>query len=522
MHVSHPVIEFHQYAAGHPDDRLLLFAAPAKDIWGWAGVPRKGWKIRMLYQRWITQSRQQEVVSFWDQASTPRQHQEKRYLVGPTAITVAILEEPSISNGKIQLDYDRPFSLTDSTAEKLGKAATVVVARMSKRLTDDELGVLEDSSKWSDEEFQYNYVLESLTQIKTAAKDPDRFIVHHQLTDGDALELVTSLEALCRPAVIVDGQHRLYGAAHSQADEIWLPVVAIPNSPWMEQIYQFVIINEKAKKVESSLLTDIFGSSLTPSEQGEIRSQLATSGAAVEERIAAVIAGRNSSSPFYNLVRIRLDGDPPGGVAGFIPEATIRQLIEGGRGSLGWRSDARFFNRYIAPTYPERTEWDSWSDGLWREYWFAFWQEVRDWYNAQAKSPLWTIDQTNLTKAVTLRLYQRLFMEMAISQVENAEASRETLIEVLGEEVANEKLDEIIRNSAIPDSVDEFRTQVREWFLADGVPVRVFEYPWVSSLDDAEGQGELYSEFEDAWKLSKDPAKTYRARNVKVFTTDDK
>ena len=46
--------------------------------------------------------------------------------------------------------------------------------------------------------------------------------------------------------LVVDGQHRLYGAAHATND-IQLPVVAIPNSPWMEQIYQFVVINKGPK-----------------------------------------------------------------------------------------------------------------------------------------------------------------------------------------------------------------------------------------------------------------------------------
>ena len=522
MEYKLPLIEFHQYGADHPDDRLLMFAAPAKVLWGWAGIPRKGWKVRMLYQRWITESRQQEVVSFWDEASTPRDEQPKRFLVGPTAITVAILDEPVIEDGRLVLAYNRPFAPTDPLHQALQASATIVVNRMAPRLNDEEKAILEDPSMWSDEFFQHNYVLESLCQIKAASTDPDSFIKQHAMTDDDIAELVNSLEALCRPALVVDGQHRLYGAANASKAEVILPVVAIPNSPWMEQIYQFVVINERAKKVESSLLTDIFGSSLTPSEQKEIRAQLQAIGAQVDPRIAAVIAARTVESPFYNLVNIRLDGDPPSGPRGFIPEATMRQLIDGGRGARGWRADDEFYTNFIEPTFPERTEWDSWSDGKWRDYWFAFWQEVRDWYNAQDTSAkLWDIEQTNLTKAVTLRLYQRLFIEKAIDRVAGVHASRETLVEVLGEEVADEKLAERIREMAIPSSVDDFRVLVREWFLKDGVPVRVFTYPWVSSLDDSEGQDVLFSELEDAWEGSK-PGKTYRARNAKVFTTADR
>ena len=518
----YPVIEFHQYGSSDPDDRLLMFAAPATSLWGWAGVPRKGWKIRMLYQRWINESRKQEVKQFWDQASTPRDNQAKKYLVGPTAITLAIVDDIDVSSGNISLEYHPPFDMGDSTSIKLSKAAEVVISRMRSRLTSDEFDILSDSSRWFDGTVEHNYVLESLIQIQQASADPDKFISHNDLDNAEALSLVSSLESLCRPALIVDGQHRLYGAAHSNSETILLPVVAIPNSPWMEQIYQFVVINEKAKKVESSLLTDIFGSSLTPSEQAEIRSQLSSSGAQVDPRIAAVIAGRDTESPFYNMVRIRLEGDPVNGSPGFIPEATIRQLIEGGRGGLGWRSDNEFYEAFVAPTFPNRAEWDSWSNGKWREFWFAFWDEVRDWYNAISDSLLWSNEQSNLTKAVTLRMYQKLFMEMAISRIDGAAASRETLVEVLGEEVAEQRLSENLRKLALPMDVANFRTLVRDWFLKDGVPVRVFTYNWVSSLDDQTGQEALYEEFVDAWKLTRDPTKTYRARNSKIFTTEDK
>ena len=44
----------------------------------------------------------------------------------------------------------------------------------------------------------------------------------------------------------------------------------------------------------------------------------------------------------------------------------------------------------------------------------AFWDEVKTHYNAKSRSgPLWHDEQTNLTKAVTLRLFQKLFIEEA-------------------------------------------------------------------------------------------------------------
>ncbi|KQY07980.1 hypothetical protein ASD37_08390 [Mycobacterium sp. Root135] len=475
----------------------------------------------MLYQRWITESRQQEVIGFWNQASKRRSDEPRKYLVGPNAITAALFDDPIIDNGKLILSYDRPFRDEDSLTDKLAACAGIVMNRMRPRLTVDELSVLSSGPPWPDLAFAHNYVLESLCQIQWAFLDPQDFIDKNEIEESSVRQLVESLEALCRPALIVDGQHRLFGAANADA-EILLPVVAIPSSPWMEQIYQFVVINEKAKKVDSSLLTDIFGSSLTPSEQTLIRRQLVAAGASVDPRIAAVVASRDVGSPFYGMVKINLDGDPPGIAKGFIPDATIRQLIDGGSGSKGWRSDDSFYEKFVSPTFPDRQEWDSYSDGLWRPYWFAFWSAVKEWYNAEASLDLWSEKQSNLTKAVTLKLFQKLFMAQAATRVEGVLVSRATLVDVLGEEVADEKLLESIEKVAIPRTPEEFAEMVRSWFLQDGVPVRVFEYPWVSSLDDSSGQQALYEELEEAFKHSKDPLKKYRAQNNKIFTTPDK
>lgn len=55
---KYPAITFHQYESTGNDDALIFFAAPAKALAAWAGIPRKGWHVRMLYQRWITPSRE--------------------------------------------------------------------------------------------------------------------------------------------------------------------------------------------------------------------------------------------------------------------------------------------------------------------------------------------------------------------------------------------------------------------------------------------------------------------------------
>lgn len=327
-------------------------------------------------------------------------------------------------------------------------------------------------------------------------------------------------------ALVVDGQHRLLGAARVSHD-IWLPVVLIPNAQWVDQIYQFVTINETAKKVDTSLLTDIFGNSLTPEEQDVTRKRFAHTKIDVEARIAAVIAGQHPDSPFRGLVSVALgDSVPPGVSPGFLTEATIRSLIEGGRGGTpGWRTDNEFYETYVKPTIPDVDDWQSWSTGQWRPYWFAFWRAVRDFYNQEAatQGPLWTAggpdSQTNLTKAVTLRLMQELFMRKAVERAESAHSLGDILRSRFSEDEAEQILAEEMAKLALPPDPAAFEAQVREWFLSKGVPVRVFLRPWVGSLDDAQGIQDLREELTSAYNLS-NRGERYHARNAKVFAVD--
>lgn len=512
-----PVQTFHQYGGSDDRDLLLLFVAPAKDLAKWAGVPRKGWHIRMLYQRWITPTREEELRDFWNDACDAA----KGYILGPTAITIAIVGEPLMSNGRIDIAYSPIIDFAADPVRNLGTLAVSVLPKIQLRLNDQQKAMLDsfstDPLKKTLPDVEHDYVFEFAMQLAQMRADPSWFVEHNAIDDAGVTELVTALEAICRPAVVVDGQHRLYGAA-SATPHVYLPVVAIPRCNWTEQIYQFIIINEKAEPIETSLLTDIFGSSLTRDEQQKLRTKLERAKVKVEERIAAIIAARDPHSPFLDMVKLNLPGDPPGGSTPYVPESTMRQLIEGGRGALGWRSDDEFYEYFISPTFPDRQQWESWTSGAWRSYWFAFWETVRDYYNEEARKarkkaaeaagqegegvavePLWSKrEQSNLTKAVTLRLFQKLFMQFAIDKMKQVEKTKTILVEAIGEENATEKIRQLQRQAAVPSEVMAFQEQLLSDFLGKGVPVRFFTTPWKTSLDDPQGQEDLWFELQKA------------------------
>jgi hypothetical protein len=524
--IRYPVLKFHQFDSDTIDDQLILFAAPARRLAAWAGIPRKGWRVRMLYQRWITPGRGDEVKRFWNDAgriSPGKRH----YLLGPTALTLAATNPLDINEDGIALQYQPPFATADDEFTQMSTAAEVALATIVPRLDDDERATLDEVGTnlgYTPNDYEPNHVLQSAIQISQIAYDSQDFCARNGITPEERSELLEALEALCRPALVVDGQHRLIGAAKSE-NNVTLPVVLIQNATWLDQIYQFIVVNETAKRVPTDLLTDIFGNSLTPKEQSEVRDWLAKSHVEVEPRIAAVVAGSHPDSPFRGLVRLQLGSGP---AQGYITEITVRQLIDGGRGGTpGWRTDADFFHYYIRPTFPDKEEWESWTSGLWRQYWFAFWDEGAKYYNSQKSEDvaLWSTQQTNLTKAVTLRLFQELFITVAIDNAKAAEKAAESLKSVLAGRLSDEEIGQLIldesRKAAIPADIDEFRRDVREGFLSDGVPVRVFERPWVEGLDNETGITNLRLELRKAFDLSKRHER-YRAQNKDIFAVEDR
>ncbi|MAS93105.1 MAG: hypothetical protein CMO55_07905 [Verrucomicrobiales bacterium] len=60
-----------------------------------------------------------------------------------------------------------------------------------------------------------------------------------------------------KPAVVVDGQHRLFGAASFDDENIPFLVVALLDAPPVEQAFQFIVINNKAVKVPTTTVKSI-------------------------------------------------------------------------------------------------------------------------------------------------------------------------------------------------------------------------------------------------------------------------
>jgi hypothetical protein len=86
-------------------------------------------------------------------------------------------------------------------------------------------------------------------------------------------KLKSALISLLRPAMIVDGQHRVMGA-YDVSDDIEFTVCAIRDADWVEQVSQFVILNKLAKPISGDFLTALLNTSLTNKELKVIEERL--------------------------------------------------------------------------------------------------------------------------------------------------------------------------------------------------------------------------------------------------------
>lgn len=163
-----------------------------------------------------------------------------------------------------------------------------------------------------------------------------------------------------RPALIVDGQHRLYGMA--LVDEpLPLLVAAILDATSVEQAFQFIVINSKAVKVQIDNVKSIIASF----DENDLTKRLATARINYKETPGTLMEiDTREDSPFRGLL------DWPTNTTGprLVKPTTIETCL-----------------RYIRSTFPSLRDGDD--EDTVRELLIALWKAARDNYlNLWAKN----------------------------------------------------------------------------------------------------------------------------------------
>ncbi len=230
--------------------------------------------------------------------------------------------------------------------------------------------------------------------------------------------------AYLRPVVLVDGQHRLQGAISAAKDFIetdeatrrdienevmqgvsaadvnhrlieshcrMLPVSLLMSNDPSEQVFQFVVVNQKAVPIGRALLGTIVSTSLSNDEIDRVATRLKDAGIPLEESQAITYLVRHPDSPFVGLVERGMADDAPDLLQWSVFASLIRTMRELKGGTLYhgrsdfaqlWRDSCLDESRIVSGYSEQQFDcsYDYWRslNGPWRDVFIAFWKSVRD------------------------------------------------------------------------------------------------------------------------------------------------
>jgi hypothetical protein len=427
---------------------IVLFGAPASEIERWAGIPQKktfqpDGAESSGFQRVENKSRLEQIRSFYLNKSNVIQNS---LICALRRVDGGVVEfEPTSDSivGKLKISFPDLYNadylflfglLRDSLESRLGKYTQPIDQVLFEKLKsqlNQHIDIPSDDSEQSDvsdiENETESAVLEE-THLHEFLRDV--VIRHEILKEIDPVSLSeldsflgfdrSALLSFLLPVTLVDGQHRLKGALMAAkqymqddryVDEIAdrllagedpsdveneilrslsrkLPISLLLDDDPKEQVFQFVVINQKATPIGKSLLGTIISTSLTDEEMSSVNNRLRDSGILLEEARAITWAARNPDSPFCGLVERGMQSDKKDLLQWNVMGSLIQIFRNLNGGSLfhtkvdyakSWR-EKFLANSALVSAGDANLAYDEWRglDGVWKKFFVIFWSTIRD------------------------------------------------------------------------------------------------------------------------------------------------
>lgn len=447
---------------------LLTFCASAKDIRKWAGVPTKTSQFsgfqRALTKKWSKIAKyfnEKElsptsvVVAFRQDALTvdslsyPSSWSDDSLTTKPEFVTISFLCEEldeenvdvfdlaaqvvTILKDRVPAeeqtdddDSDASNGATDSEDDEASEEEDAEDDNSESEEAESDDAERGDSDHGEAEESQVELDVgqSRLRKFYNLLRNTERLKRWIEKGSGetgeDAIEkqqhraaaLKQSLLGLLKPAMLVDGQHRVEGAYRSDYPELTFAVCAIPEADWVEQVFQFVILNKTAKPLSSAFQNDILNTSLTNIELEEIEERFDRIGIRNTDRKLMAAINHNADSPFYQMVK------EPSEIAGV---ASADKLSDKGmlRVAKRWYhihnkdGELAMFKKIIGRNVSAANCKKRWKDSphdVWRTCFYEFWKVMRDRYKPEG---VWERGGNyRLLYIVTIQTLQDMFLEI--------------------------------------------------------------------------------------------------------------
>lgn len=276
---------------------FYLVGAPASEITAWADAPHKKSSLRAGYQRELDEGRLDSIEKFLELSSENILPSAALIAVRPAAFAV---EDEDGAHCRVVILVDD----LDPT-----EARRTLLEELKARLSAEEIASVETPAEGDDED--------SLAEDDLEAVRPESYLssLFAELLAYDTLDPVRQAEmdefvaTMMTPGLIMDGQHRIFGAKDALDGSTVLPLVLVPGLDVSEQVFNFYVLNNKAKPLDKRQLRSIIATSLTAGEITRLYERFNSSGLRADEAQWTYRVHTDITSPFMGLVSLRLSDD---------------------------------------------------------------------------------------------------------------------------------------------------------------------------------------------------------------------
>lgn len=414
------------YRQSHSTEAPLIvsFVASAEELLEWSSIPRRG-KLeegQIGFQRTDDPNRVLKAKEFFSRYPTNQ---------SPTAIVVGIHpvidDTQRIATLKLENEFEDSTThrckLTISlpieiqSVEAVQSIVDLVKSKISYRVEQDEQEV-------SSNELLYETLIYEDDSELEEDEDSDKIELGQSILKTFLENLESedwceknfeAIQDFAKPATIIDGQHRLKGAAACERN-IPFTVCAVYDCPWSEQVFQFTVINYTQKGIPDQFITANAALSLTGSELDSLKGRFSQAGVKVLEYDLMEIVQFNESSPFYSLVNLsEKKGDP-----NKIGYKTMVRIAK-----KWYEAKHKFLLQVILPNLYKDIEGSNsqvvkqrlelWKNQDWGNFFIDFWDAIRAKYGSHPSHEegyaLWDVGHSNLMRGVVIFELQELFFD---------------------------------------------------------------------------------------------------------------
>ncbi|HEX6509811.1 MAG TPA: hypothetical protein VF221_19460, partial [Chloroflexota bacterium] len=267
------------------------------------------------YQRVYDADRARQITDFL--ASDPKNIIPGAIIVTTSADSTRVTEtdDPTVVRVTVRV-AERSFDARLADVHALFAARLSETERASIKSADSDIAAAEaEDEESSDSGMPESYIAVLTAELESATTDMSAL-------PAERREAIRNyIESVSKPGLIIDGQHRVFGAKDVSQNDVLLPVVLLPGLAVGEQVFHFYVLNNKAKPLSPTELRRTISASLSNAEIDELWKRFEDAGVNPEATRWTHKMNTDPSSPFKDLIDFGLGG------AGFVKENVAYQLV---------------------------------------------------------------------------------------------------------------------------------------------------------------------------------------------------